>query len=110
MQELCRLLDLQKTRTTSYHPQGNGGVERFNRTLKLKLLAHSDQQRDDWDETLPLCLFAYRTSVHATTGFTPDAAVYGRELRVPLDFELEASQDPDLAISEFVEKLSTDLW
>ena len=69
----------------------------------------SDRQRDNWDETLPLCLFAYRTSTHATTGFTPAAAVYGRELRVPLDFELEAVQGPDAPISEFIEQLSTNI-
>ena len=33
IKEICTLLDIKKTRTTAYHPQSDGLVERFNRTL-----------------------------------------------------------------------------
>ena len=34
IQHLCLLLGMERTWTTAYHPQGNGQVERFNRTWK----------------------------------------------------------------------------
>jgi hypothetical protein len=52
---LCRLLQVQKMRSSPYHPMGNGAVERLNRTLKGLLLAHSTANRLEWDK---LCLCA----------------------------------------------------
>ena len=39
----------------------------------------------DWDEKLPSVAFAYRTSVHESTGFTPFYLMYGREASLPAD-------------------------
>ena len=66
-----------KSRTTPYHPQGDGMVERFNRTL-LQLLRTYVTSRDDWETNLPYVLYAYRTSQHASTGFPPFLLLYGR--------------------------------
>ena len=56
-----------KTRTTAYHPQGDGMVERFNRSL-LQLLLTYVEEESDWEQFLPLVLHAYLTSVHSSTG------------------------------------------
>ena len=85
VQELCRLLGITKTRTTPYHPQSDGMVERFNRTL-LNMLSLSVQDNErDWDLHLPSVMLAYRTSVHETTGETPFQLMFGREVRLPID-------------------------
>ena len=61
-QNLCSALGISKTRTTAFHPQSNGMVERFICTLEdMKSKYISDNQRD-WDESLPLLLLAYRSS------------------------------------------------
>ena len=67
-----------KVHTTAYHPQGDGMVERFNLTL-LQLFWTFVDRPADWEEHLPLLLYAYRTSVHSSTGFSPFTLMYGRQ-------------------------------
>jgi len=43
------------------------------------------RQHRDWDEKLPAVAFAYRSTVHESTGFTPYFLMHGREARVPAD-------------------------
>ena len=69
--EMCQLLNIHKTRTTPYHPESNGLIERFNRTL-LSMLSHFvEENQSNWDTLLPYVMMAYRSSVHASTGFHP---------------------------------------
>ena len=83
--KVCELLGIRKTRTTAYHPAGDGLVERFNQTLE-GLLSHLVNSRgNDWDLHLPASLLAYRSSVHKGTGFTPHYLLFGREMTVPAD-------------------------
>src|ERR1700722_15412284 len=70
--------------STSYHPQTNGLVERFNRTLcesLAKLVAHEKE----WDKHISPVLFAYRTSKNATTKLMPFQLTYGREAKLLVD-------------------------
>ena len=75
---LCDLLGIATTRTSAYHPAGNGQVKRFNRTLQSILAKTVDANQDTWDSQLPKALFAYRTAVHETTGFTPFHLTFAR--------------------------------
>ena len=72
-----------------YHPQSNGLVERFNRTLCSSLAKYVQVMEEDWDKFLPSVLFAYRTMRHNTTKFEPFSLVYGRSAITPLDLLLE---------------------
>ena len=65
--EMCRLLCIKKTRTTPYHPQSEGMVERFNCTLEAQLSMFADHKQKDWDEHIPFLLMAYRSATHDTT-------------------------------------------
>ena len=77
MQELCPLCGSHKTRTTLYHPESDGMVERFNRTLLMMLVMFAGKNRDDWDDLLPAVMMAYRSSVHESTGFSPYRLMFG---------------------------------
>lgn len=71
MDELCKLLQIQKSRTTPYHPQGDGLVERSNRTLLNMLSIVVEEHPDTWESHLrPVCM-AYNTSIQPTTGYSP---------------------------------------
>ena len=50
--EVCKLLGVAKTRTTPYHPQSDGLVERFNRTLLDMLATAVHEQPVEWESEL----------------------------------------------------------
>ena len=69
--EVCRLLNTKKVNTTAYHPQTDGLVERFNKTLAEAISSYVSSHQLDWDVYIPAILFAYRTSPCVSTGDTP---------------------------------------
>lgn len=71
-----------KSRTTAYHPQGDGMVERFNRSL-LQLLRVYVNKKYEWEQYLPLVLYAYRTATHSSTGCSPFMLMFGRQPNMP---------------------------
>ena len=83
--ETCRLLGITQTRTTPWRPQSDGMVERMNRTLEAMLKQYSDDNQGNWDLILPYCAAAYRSSVHDSTGYSPNMMMFGRETRMPID-------------------------
>ena len=83
--ELYRLLHVKALRTSPYHPQTDGLVERFNQTLKGMLRKNATEDGKDWDALIPFVLFAYREVPQESTGFSPFELMYGREVRGPLD-------------------------
>ena len=85
IREICKLLGIQKTRTTPYHPQSDGMIERFNRTLLNMLSIAVKEEEDDWDLILPTLMLAYRSGVHETTGESPFNLMFGREAQLPID-------------------------
>jgi len=89
MHEICRLMGVHKSRTTAYHPQCDGLVERQNRTLQEILSCFVSQHKDDWDNWVSLAVYAYNTSCHESTGFSPYELVFGKDPRTPLALELD---------------------
>ena len=93
--ELCSLLDIHKTRTTPYHPQLDGLVERLNPTLR-QLLTNQMQKcpEDTWDDHLAPLMLAYRSSVNDSINFTPHYLMFGREIGLPVDIMLGGEKAP----------------
>ena len=86
--EVCKLLGIDKTRTTVRRPQSDGMVERANRSIQNMMSSYISDKQDDWDEHLPLLMLAYRSSVHESTGVSPALMMFGRELTLPVDMTL----------------------
>lgn len=111
MQEVTRLLGTKKINTSPYRPQTNGLTERFNKTLVEMLSMYVSSHQKDWDTYLPYVLYAYRTSVHATTGETPFYLLYGRDAWNPSDLlECEIQQQQlNVSIEEYKSELVKNL-
>ena len=67
MKEIVKLLEIHQTNTTAYHPQIDGLVERFNRTLTTMLAKTAKKGGHDWDKHLSYVLFVYCASEQQTT-------------------------------------------
>lgn len=107
--ELSTLLGIDKTRTTAFHPQSDGMVERFNRTLEAMLSAVVSEDQRDWDEWLPHVTMAYRSSVHETTGESPSAMMLGREMNLPIDLTVPSPPKEETESIEYVQILKEKL-
>ena len=90
LRELYRLLHIDALRTSPYHPQTDGLVERFNQTLKSMLRKTASQEGKDWHRLIPFLLFAYREVPQESTGYSPFELLYGRDVRGPLDILKES--------------------
>jgi len=92
-----RLTGTKQRVTSAYHPQANGLIERFNRTLKGKLRKLYATRAECWPghEILEAVLFAYRCDKHQSTGYSPFFMLHGRAPVLPADASsLHISPDP----------------
>lgn len=94
-----------KSRTTAYHPQGDGMVERLNRSL-LQMLRTFVEKESDWERYLPLVLYAYRTAVHSSTSVTPFSLMFGRSSSGAHQFPSLTGFEPECYSAHLNAKLS----
>ncbi|WVZ70372.1 hypothetical protein U9M48_019046 [Paspalum notatum var. saurae] len=73
-------------RSSAYHPQTSGQVERVNQILEDMLRACALTYSTKWDECLPLAEFAYNNSYQKSLEMAPFEALYGRLCRTPLNW------------------------
>ena len=83
LKDVCVLMGTKKVNTTAYHPQTDGLVERFNRTLTDMLAKTVEKGGRDWDTRLPYVLFAYRASPQESSRESPFFLLHGRDPRLP---------------------------
>ncbi|XP_058827853.1 protein NYNRIN-like [Topomyia yanbarensis] len=98
--ELDCMLEISHLRTTAYHPQVNGIIDRWHRTLKAAILYHNP---DRWSDHLPMILLGLRTTHKEDIGASPAEMVYGSTLRIPSEFFVENSANN--SETDFVIKL-----
>ena len=70
--------------------QADGLDERFNQTLQGMLRKYVQENKDNWDTYLDTCTFAYNTSRHESSLYTPFEIMFGRKARLPIDIDVEA--------------------
>lgn len=101
-EQLNRLLGTNHLRTNSYHPQANGIIENWHRTLKASIMCHNTP---DWFDKLPIILLGMRSSLKEDIQATPAEMIYGTTLRLPGEFFNKS--EPCHNEREFVKELRT---
>ena len=83
-QQVMHELGIKQYRSSAYHPESQGALERFHQTLKTMIRSYCFDTERDWDEGIHLLLFAARESVQESLGFSPFELVFGHTVRGPL--------------------------
>lgn len=100
--QLMKYLGIDKIRTTPYHPESNGMIERWHRALKVALMARLNCNTS-WVQELPAALLGLRAAIRSDTGVSAAELTYGRNIRLPGDFYDEVSTK--MSDSEYIDRL-----
>jgi hypothetical protein len=95
IQKVLQPVGLSKMCTTPQHPQSDGMVQRYKKTVEERLRKIVALPQRDWDAILPNILLAYMAFPHDTTGWIPASLVFGREPRLPCDLLFAAPPDKE---------------
>ena len=89
MQKLVDQYKIKNRKSTPYHPQDNGQVESINKVIEAILTNTLHLHRKHWVEKLPEALWAYRTTWGNTTGHNPYELVYGKQVLLLIEFQIQ---------------------
>ena len=111
IRKLCEIAGVKKSRTTPYHPMGNGMEERYNKTLLNMLGTLTEDKKNDWKSYVSTMTHAYNAAEHESTGYAPFYLMFGRHPRQAIDAFLGLRQPQDTPNShrDYVDKLKQRL-
>jgi hypothetical protein len=107
MRELYRLLGINVSASTAYHPQSDGQTERVNQELEQYIRVFVNEHQNDWDTLLPLTEFTYNNHTHSVTQHTPFFVDTGRHPR--MGFEPHQPPLKVEAVNEFADRMKSTL-
>ena len=101
---MCDLLGVSKVRTSPYHPQSNGAVERAHQTLRRMIGKMDPEKRSKWPLHLGSVIIAYNATRSLVTGFSPYFLMFGRRPRLAIDllFPTAMRQESSRTVDEYV--------
>ena len=112
-QQVMYELGVRQIKSSAYHPESQGALERFHASLKTMIRAYVEQHEKGWDVRLPLLMFAARDSVQESLGFSPFDLVFGHHVRCPLkllkDLWLNDDDSVKVNLLDYVSKFGTRL-
>jgi hypothetical protein len=100
-EQLQESLGTHVIRSSAYHPQTDGQIERVNQILEDMLRACVLHYGKDWDKCLSLAEFSYNNNYQSSLKMAPFEALYGRRCRTPLNWSQAGEREifgPDLVL------------
>ena len=88
MKDICRVLGRKKLNITAHHPECDGAIERFNRTLKTMLRKQAARHGAQWDQYIHGVVWAYRNTPHSSTKEKPSYLLFRMDCRSPTEAAL----------------------
>ncbi|KMQ88537.1 enzymatic polyprotein endonuclease reverse [Lasius niger] len=92
MRTVMKKFRIRHFRTTAYHPQSNGSLERSHIVL-VEYLKCFINKEEYWDELIERASFSYNTAVHEGTGYSPHELIFGYTARIPSSYNCD--DDPE---------------
>lgn len=111
-QQVMHELKIKQYKSTAYHPESQGALERFHQTLKNMMRTYCLETEKNWDDGVHLLLFAARESVQESLGFSPFELVFGHTVRGPLNLlkeKLLSDSGNSFDLSQYVSDFRTKL-
>ena len=105
IKELCDITGISKSRTTPYHPMGNGMTEKYNRTLLDMLGTLQPEQKSKWKDHVRPLIHAYNCIRHESTGHSPYFLMFGREPHLPIDLLFGINRPEKQTTNKYVQEM-----
>ena len=83
-QQTLRELGITHVKSSVYHPESQGALERYHQTLKCMIRKYCLETQSDWDKGIHFLLFATREVPNESLGFSPNELLFGHQVRGPL--------------------------
>src|SRR3954447_10522408 len=100
---LTNTYHIRHIKTTTYHPQGNGQVERTNKTIK-DILAKCTPRNGDWSHYVHAAAYVARVAKSASTNYSPAELLTGRKFRQPFDSQKQPPPEENLDVESLAEQ------
>lgn len=106
--QVMQTLSISHRVSSAYHPESQGALERFHQTLKSMLRKYCLESGKEWDEGVPLVLFAVREATQESLKFSPAELVFGHSVRGPLNIlkkqMMQITTTPRSSVLDYVSK------
>ena len=111
MQQVTHQLEIKQCKSSAYHPESQGALERFHQTLKSMICTYCLQFEKQWDQGIHFLLFAVREAVQESLGYSPFELAFGHTVRDPLKLLKEGwlTEEPPTNLLDHVSALRSRL-